>query len=110
MARIAGVHIPASKPLRIGLTYVYGLGQAKAQEICESVKIDGTKRVHALSDQDIVKLRSFIEKNCLVEGELRRNTSMNIKRLVDIGCFRGIKHRKRSVKRKAIPIANKKKA
>lgn len=107
MARMAGVHIPASKPLCVGLTYIYGIGRFKANEICNAVKIDGAKRIHTLSDQEVVKLRSFIEKNCLVEGELRRSISTNIKRLVEIGCFRGVRHRKSSVKRKAksIPVA-----
>ena len=123
MARIAGVNIPQNKLVLVGLTYIYGIGQKYSQDICEKVKIDGSKRVNSLNEDEIIKIREFIDKNFLVEGDLRREVSVRIKRLTDLGCYRGLRHRKklpvrgqrthtnaRTRKGKAIPIAGKKKA
>ncbi len=123
MARIAGVNVPTNKRLIIALTYIYGIGQKYSQDICEKVKIDGSKRVNSLNEDEIIKIREFIDKNFLVEGDLRREVSVRIKRLTDLGCYRGLRHRKklpvrgqrthtnaRTRKGKAIPIAGKKKA
>ena len=121
MARIAGVNIPAGKPLHISLRYIFGVGPANALEICERVGIDPTKRVNTLSDAEILKIREDIDKNYKVEGDLRREIAINIKRLMDLGCYRGLRHRKglpvrgqrthtnaRTRKGKAKPIAGKK--
>ena len=94
MARIAGVNVPTNKRLIIALTYIYGIGQKYSQDICEKVKIDGSKRVNSLNEDEIIKIREFIDKNFLVEGDLRRKTSMDIKRYLDLGCLRGLRHRK----------------
>ena len=123
MARIAGVNVPTNKRLIIALTYIYGIGQKYSKDICEKVKIDGSKRVNNLNEDEIIKIREFIDKNFLVEGDLRREVSVRIKRLTDLGCYRGLRHRKklpvrgqrthtnaRTRKGKAIPIAGKKKA
>ena len=123
MARIAGVNVPTNKRLIIALTYIYGIGQKYSQDICEKVKIDGSKRVNSLNEDEVIKIREFIDKNFLVEGDLRREVSVRIKRLTDLGCYRGLRHRKklpvrgqrthtnaRTRKGKAIPIAGKKKA
>ena len=123
MARIAGVNVPTNKRLIIALTYIYGIGQKYSKDICEKVKIDGSKRVNSLNEDEIIKIREFIDKNFLVEGDLRREVSVRIKRLTDLGCYRGLRHRKklpvrgqrthtnaRTRKGKAIPIAGKKKA
>ena len=123
MARIAGVNVPSNKRLEISLTYIYGIGQKYAKDICNSVKIDGSKRVNDLNEDEIIKIREFIDKNFLVEGDLRREVSVRIKRLTDLGCYRGLRHRKklpvrgqrthtnaRTRKGKAVPIAGKKKA
>ena len=123
MARIAGVNVPTNKRLIIALTYIYGIGPKYSKDICEKVNIDGSKRVNSLNEDEIIKIREFIDKNFLVEGELRREGSVRIKRLTDLGCYRGLRHRKklpvrgqrthtnaRTRKGKAIPIAGKKKA
>ena len=123
MARIAGVNVPTNKRLIIALTYIYGIGPKYSKDICEKVKIDGSKRVSNLNEDEIIKIREFIDKNFLVEGDLRREVSVRIKRLTDLGCYRGLRHRKklpvrgqrthtnaRTRKGKAVPIAGKKKA
>ena len=123
MARIAGVNVPTNKRLEISLTYIYGIGPKYAKDIRNTVKIDGSKRVNDLNEDEIIKIREFIDKNFLVEGDLRREISVRIKRLTDLGCYRGLRHRKklpvrgqrthtnaRTRKGKAIPIAGKKKA
>ena len=94
MARIAGVNIPTHKQVQISLTYIHGIGRASAQQICEAVSIDGTSRVNELSDADVLKIREHIDENFMVEGDLRREKSMNIKRLMDLGCYRGLRHRR----------------
>jgi small subunit ribosomal protein S13 len=94
MARIAGVDLPREKRIDIGLTYVYGIGRASALAILKKAGIDGTIRVKDLSEDKIVKLREVIEQDYQVEGDLRKEVSMNIKRLVDTGTFRGLRHRK----------------
>ena len=95
MARIAGVNVPTNKRLQINLTYIYGIGPKFAKDICESVKIDGSKRVSQLNEDEVIKIREFIDKNFLVEGDLRREVSTRIKRLTDLGCNRGLRHRKK---------------
>lgn len=95
MARIAGVNIPAQKRVEIGLTYIYGIGRTRATKICKNVGIPTAKRVHELSDSDVARIRECIEKDYQVEGDVRRDVSMNIKRLMDLGCYRGLRHRKR---------------
>lgn len=122
MARIAGVNIPAQKRVEIGLTYIYGLGPVKAKEICSALGIPAAKRVNELSDDEVLRIRELIDRDFHVEGDLRRDVSMNIKRLTDLGCYRGLRHRKglpvrgqrthtnaRTRKGKAKPIAGKKK-
>ena len=94
MARIAGVDLPREKRVEIGLTYVYGIGRKTANDILAATGIDPDIRVKALSEDDVSKLREYIDKNITVEGDLRRNTALNIKRLVEINCYRGIRHRK----------------
>lgn len=93
MARIAGVDLPRDKRVEIGLTYIYGIGLATAHEILEKTGVDGNKRVKDLTEEEAQLLRSEIVNNHQVEGDLRREVSMNIKRLMDIGCYRGIRHR-----------------
>ena len=95
MARIAGVNIPSNKRVEIALTYIFGIGRTKAREICEKVGIPADRRVSDLSDADVMHIREMIDQNYLVEGDLRRETSMNIKRLMDLGCYRGLRHRRR---------------
>lgn len=122
MARIAGVNIPTSKLVVIGLTYIYGIGRKKAEEICSTVGIDSHKRVNELTDEETLKIRELIDSTYRVEGDLRREVSLNIKRLMDLGCYRGLRHRKglpvrgqrthtnaRTRKGKAVAIAGKKK-
>lgn len=122
MARIAGVNIPTKKRVVIALTSIYGVGHAKARQICSKVAIPGERRVNELTDDEILKIRETIDADYRVEGDLRRDVSMNIKRLVDLGCYRGVRHRKglpvhgqrthtnaRTRKGKAKPIAGKKK-
>lgn len=94
MARIAGVNIPTNKRVIIALTYIHGIGSAKSKEICAKVGIEDTLRVNELSDAQILQVREAIDANYIVEGDLRRENSMNIKRLMDLGCYRGIRHRR----------------
>jgi small subunit ribosomal protein S13 len=121
MARIAGVNIPTNKRVLISLRYIYGVGPLRAKEICTALKIAATKRVNELSDDEVLKIRDFIDKNYRVEGDLRREVAMNIKRHMDLASYRGLRHRKglpvngqrtktnaRTRKGKAKPIAGKK--
>ena len=121
MARIAGINIPQDKIVRVGLTYIYGIGNKHSQKICKNLNIPSTKRVNQLTDDEILKIREYIDKNIDVEGELRRETSLNIKRLIDLATYRGSRHKKklpvrgqrtrcnaRTRKCKAIAIAGKK--
>lgn len=94
MARIAGVDLPRNKRIDIALTYIFGIGRAKASEIVAAVNIDPAKKSDDLTEHDIAAIRDFIDKNLLVEGDLRREVSMNIRRLMDIASYRGIRHRK----------------
>ena len=94
MARIAGIDLPRDKKVEIGLTYIFGIGRASAQEIMKTAGIDPNQRVRDLSDADVNKLRQAIEKEFRVEGALRTEIAMNIKRLMDIGSYRGIRHRR----------------
>ena len=94
MARIAGVNIPTAKRVVIALTYIHGIGDTKAQEICEKVGIPNERRVNELSDADVIQIRETIDADYMVEGDLRRDTSMNIKRLLDMGIYRGLRHRR----------------
>jgi small subunit ribosomal protein S13 len=94
MARIAGVDLPRDKRVEIGLTYVYGIGRKKASEILAATGVNPDTRVRDLTEDDEKKLRDYIDKNLIVEGDLRRNVSLNIKRLIDIQCYRGVRHRK----------------
>jgi len=122
MARIAGVNIPTNKRVLVALTYIHGIGPAKAKEICEAVGIAESARVQDLSDAEVIQIRETIDANYQVEGDLRRETAMNIKRLMDLGCYRGLRHRRglpvrgqrthtnaRTRKGPAKPIAGKKK-
>ena len=94
MARIAGVNIPTAKRVVIALTYIHGIGDTKAQEICEKVGIAAEKRVNELSDAEVIQIRETIDADYMVEGDLRRENSMNIKRLLDMGIYRGLRHRR----------------
>ena len=94
MARIAGVNIPTGKRVVIALQYIHGIGAAKAQEICEKVGIVAERRVNQLTDAEVLQIRETIDRDYLVEGDLRREVSMNIKRLMDLGCYRGLRHRR----------------
>lgn len=94
MARISGVDIPNNKKLRISLTYLYGIGHTTADQICDAAGVDGNVRVRELSEDDIAKVRRVIETSHRIEGELRQEVRMNIKRLMDIGCYRGLRHRR----------------
>ena len=122
MARIAGVNIPTQKRVVIALTYITGIGPAKAKEITTKVGIPAERRVSQLTDAEVVRIREVIDQDYTVEGDLRRETAMNIKRLMDLGCYRGLRHRKglpvrgqrthtnaRTRKGKSKPIAGKKK-
>ena len=122
MARISGVNIPTNKKVNIALTYIYGIGRKIALDICNDASIDITKRVSELNDNEINKIRDLIDKDYSVEGDLRRKISLDIKRLNDLGCYRGLRHRKklpvrgqrthtnaRTRKGKAVAIAGKKK-
>ncbi|MCD6408082.1 30S ribosomal protein S13 [bacterium] len=93
MARILGVEIPDNKKTAIALTYIYGIGPTKAKEILENTGVDGDKRVKELSEEELSKIASFIQKNYKIEGDLRQEVSENIRRLIDIGCYRGIRHK-----------------
>ncbi len=94
MARIAGVNVPASKRVQVALTYIYGIGQTTARRLCVEAKISSEVRVNELSESSLSQLRDIIDKECQVEGDLRREVSMNIKRLMDLGCYRGLLHRR----------------
>ena len=94
MARIAGVNIPTGKRIPIALTYITGIGRTTAEEICSAVKIDATRRVNELSDAEVLAIREHIDANCSVEGDLRREVQMNIKRMMDLGSYRGLRHRR----------------
>ena len=94
MARIAGVNIPTQKRVEIALTYIYGIGRTYAKDICAKSEIPSERRVHQLTDDEVVRIREVIDADYQVEGDLRRETSMNIKRLMDLGCYRGLRHRR----------------
>ncbi len=122
LARIAGVNIPTAKRVEVALTYIFGIGKKSAQDICEKSGITSERRVHQLSDDEVSKIREVIDSEYLVEGELRREVNINIKRLTDLGCYRGLRHRRglpvrgqstkqnaRTRKGKRKTVANKKK-
>ena len=122
MARISGVNIPTNKKINIALTYIFGIGSKIAGDICKEALIDTTKRVTELNDDELNKIRDLIDQKHVVEGDLRRKVSLDIKRLNDLGCYRGLRHRKklpvrgqrthtnaRTRKGKAVAIAGKKK-
>ncbi|MGO9198753.1 MAG: 30S ribosomal protein S13 [Acidimicrobiales bacterium] len=94
MARISGVDIPREKRLEISLTYIYGIGRTTAQQICEATSIDLSTRVRDLTDEEVAKLRGYIDTNLKVEGDLRRDVAQDIKRKMEIGCYQGIRHRR----------------
>jgi small subunit ribosomal protein S13 len=94
MARIAGVDLPRNKRIEVALTYIYGIGASSSQKILEQTGVDSDRRVHDLSDDEVNRLRRIIESQYKVEGALRTEVSMNIKRLMDIGCYRGLRHRR----------------
>ena len=94
MARIAGVNIPTAKRVPIALTYIHGIGSTTAKTICDAVGIDHSRRVNELSDAEVLAVREHIDANLNVEGDLRREVQMNIKRLMDLGCYRGLRHRR----------------
>jgi small subunit ribosomal protein S13 len=122
VARIAGVNIPNQKRVPIALTYIHGIGRTTARQICERVGIPPARRAHELTDDEVLRIRELIDREFSVEGDLRRQVAMNIKRLMDLGCYRGLRHRKglpvrgqrthtnaRTRKGPARPIAGKKK-
>ena len=122
MARISGVNIPTNKRACISLTYIFGIGPKRAADICSKASIDKSKRINQLNEDEISKIRELVDKNFVVEGDLRREIAMNIKRFNDMGCYRGLRHRKklpvrgqrthtnaRTRKGKAVAIAGKKK-
>lgn len=94
MARIAGVNIPTNKRVEVALTYIHGIGASYAKQICGKVKIPAERRVNELTDQEVIQIREVIDGDYLVEGDLRREVAMNIKRLMDLGCYRGLRHRR----------------
>ena len=94
MARIAGVNLPNQKRLEIGLTYIYGIGQSTAQKICKALELDPDQKIKDLTDDEVTKLRGYIDDNVEVEGDLRRERSQALKRLSEIGCYRGLRHRR----------------
>jgi small subunit ribosomal protein S13 len=94
MARIAGIDLPRNKRLEIALTYIYGIGRSVAREICQKAEIDGSVKTDILADSELVRLREIIERDYKIEGDLRREVSQNIKMLMDIGCYRGLRHRR----------------
>ncbi len=123
MARIAGVNIPTGKRVEIALRYIHGIGPKFSQEICAKCSIPAERRVNQLTDAEVLQIRETIDRDYTVEGDLRREVQTNIKRLMDLGCYRGLRHRKglpvrgqrthtnaRTRKGKAVPIAGKKKA
>ncbi len=95
MARIAGITLPPEKRVEVGLTYIYGIGRSKSNQILQEAKIDKNKKVKALSEDEVNKIRQIIEKREKIEGDLRKEISTNIKRLIDIGCFRGMRHKRK---------------
>ena len=95
MARISGVNIPTGKKIHIALTYIFGIGSKIANDLCDQASIDKTKRVNELNDDELNKIREIIDQKHVVEGDLRRKVSMDIKRLNDLGCYRGLRHRKK---------------
>ena len=122
MARIAGVNIPAQKRVEIALRYIFGIGPKNARDICQKIGIEEARRVNELTEDEIAKIREIIDAEYKVEGDLRREVSMNVKRLMDLGCYRGLRHRKglpvhgqrthtnaRTRKGRAVAIAGKKK-
>ncbi|WP_119422215.1 30S ribosomal protein S13 [Desertibaculum subflavum] len=94
MARIAGVNIPTTKRVIIGLTYIHGIGRTRAAEICTKIGIPAERRVNQLTDAEVIQIRELIDRDFQVEGDLRREVAMNIKRLMDLGCYRGLRHRR----------------
>jgi small subunit ribosomal protein S13 len=94
MARIAGVNLPNQKRLEVGLTYIYGLGRSTAVKVCSDLGLSPDTKVRDLTDEEVTKLRNYIDQNLEVEGDLRRDRQQAIKRLVEIGCYRGIRHRR----------------
>src|SRR5210317_356804 len=108
MARIAGINIPQNKLVHIGLTYIYGIGDKFSNQICTSLEIPRAKRINELTDDEILKIREYIDANFKVEGDLRRDYSLTIKRLIDLACYRGTRYNARTRKGKAIAIAGKK--
>lgn len=123
MARIAGVNIPTNKRVQIALSYIYGIGRTKAREICDKAGLPAERRVSEMTDGELGRVREIIDSEYRVEGDLRRDVAMNIKRLMDLGCYRGLRHRRglpvrgqrthtnaRTRKGRARPIAGKKKA
>jgi small subunit ribosomal protein S13 len=94
LARIAGVNIPTNKRVAIALTYIHGIGRTKAKELTQALEIDVGRRVNDLTDAEVLRIREYIDANLSVEGDLRRETQMNIKRLMDLGCYRGLRHRR----------------
>lgn len=123
MARIAGVNIPSTKPVQIALTYVYGIGRTRAREICDKAGLPEGRRVNDMTDGELARVREIVDREYRVEGDLRRDLAMSVKRLMDLGCYRGLRHRRglpvrgqrthtnaRTRKGKARPIAGKKKA
>ena len=94
MARIAGVNIPTNKRAEIGLTHIFGIGRAKAREICTKASIPAERRVSDLTDAEVIQIREIIGRDYVVEGDLRRERAMDIKRLMDLGCYRGLRHRR----------------
>lgn len=94
MARIAGVDVPREKRLEISLTYIYGVGRSQARAICDAAQVDASTRVRDLTDEEVARIRSWIEQNLKVEGDLRREVSQDIKRKMEIGCYAGLRHRR----------------
>jgi len=122
LARIAGVNIPTDKRVEISLTYIHGIGRRMAKEICQKANIPSERRVNELADSEVIQIRELIDHDYVVEGDLRREVAMNVKRLMDLGCYRGLRHRRglpvrgqrthtnaRTRKGPAKPIAGKKK-
>ncbi|MBM3485797.1 MAG: 30S ribosomal protein S13 [Alphaproteobacteria bacterium] len=93
MARIAGINLP-NKPVAIALTYIHGIGRTRAREICGKASVDGAVRVNQISEEEVIRIREIIDRDYTVEGDLRREVAMNVKRLMDLGCYRGLRHRR----------------
>ena len=123
MARIAGINLPTNKRVLIALTYIHGIGKVTAKSICDAAGVNVSTRVNQLSEQEVASIRQHIDGNVVVEGDLRRERTINIKRLMDLGCYRGLRHRRglpvrgqrthtnaRTRKGKSSPVAGKKKA